>query len=156
MSTMIRMTEEDYATRQAKMASWITPQQPKKAPVGKKVEKLGMHKPVVKVLTEKKRSASEELLQLALRAANISGWTPEFRFDPARRWRADFAFLGPRLLVEVEGGIWSGGRHTRGQGFTDDCEKYNAMTIQGWRLLRFSTEMIATGYAVKTIREALA
>lgn len=104
----------------------------------------------------KPRSKGEEALEIALRAARAPSWVSEYRFDPERRWRADFAFLGAKLLVEVEGSVWTGGRHTRGKGFEDDCEKYNEMTIQGWRLLRFSTAMVEDGRAIGAIMRALA
>ena len=29
----------------------------------------------------------------------------EYRFDAKRRWRADFAHVGARVLIEIEGGI---------------------------------------------------
>jgi len=43
---------------------------------------------------------------------------------PERRWRADFAFVEEKVLVEVQGGIWTGGRHGRGAGIENDYEKW--------------------------------
>ena len=41
-----------------------------------------------------------------------------------RNWRCDFAWPDRRLIVEVEGGVYSQGRHTRPSGFTKDLEKF--------------------------------
>ena len=60
----------------------------------------------------------------------------EHRFDLVRRWRFDYAWPAHRIALEVEGGIWTGGRHTRGAGFLKDCEKYNRAAVLGWRVLR--------------------
>ena len=79
----------------------------------------------------------------------------EWRFDPRRKYRADFALPLRRILVEVEGGIWSRGRHVRGRGFEADCEKYNRAALLGWCVLRFTPDMIRSGEAEKTIREAI-
>lgn len=62
----------------------------------------------------------------------------EHRFHPKRKWPFDFAWLDLMVAVEIEGGHWHG-RHTRGKGFVDDCEKYNAATALGWRVLRFTS-----------------
>lgn len=66
----------------------------------------------------------------------------EYRFNDRRKWRFDFACPTHRLAVEVEGGQWTGGRHTRGGGFQADCEKYNAATLAGWRVFRFTGPML--------------
>jgi hypothetical protein len=66
----------------------------------------------------------------------------EYIFHPTRNWRLDFAWPVQKVAVEIEGGVFSGGRHTRGTGFTEDCEKYNAATLHGWRLLRFTPQML--------------
>lgn len=79
----------------------------------------------------------------------------EYRFHPDRRWRADFAFPEAKLLVEVEGGIWKNGRHSRGKGFISDCEKYNEATIRNFRILRVTAEHIKSGQAVCWIEQAL-
>jgi very-short-patch-repair endonuclease len=67
----------------------------------------------------------------------------EYRFHAARQWRADYAHIGARVLIELEGGVWSGGRHNRGQGYINDCQKYNAATALGWSVFRLATGMIA-------------
>jgi hypothetical protein len=47
----------------------------------------------------------------------------EFKFAPDRKWRFDFCWSPQRIALEVDGGIWVGGRHTRGSGFAKDMEK---------------------------------
>ncbi len=47
----------------------------------------------------------------------------EHRFDAQRRWRADFAHLESRTLIEIEGGVWVNGRHNPAAGFNADLEK---------------------------------
>ena len=77
----------------------------------------------------------------------------EVRFHPTRKWRFDFT-VGKRIAVEVEGGIWRGGRHQTGKGFTADIEKYNQATLDGWRVFRFTPEQVNDGYAIATIKVA--
>ena len=77
----------------------------------------------------------------------------EFQFAKPRRWRFDFAWPKYMLAVEIEGGVWSQGRHTRGVGFVADCEKYNTATLMGWRVLRFPTQHATNGYASSVIAE---
>ena len=66
----------------------------------------------------------------------------EYPFAKPRRFRFDFAFPIERVAVELEGGVWSGGRHTRGAGYESDCEKYNLASLLGWRVLRFTSSML--------------
>ncbi len=63
----------------------------------------------------------------------------EYKFHPDRKWRADYCHKDSRVLIELEGGVWDGGRHTRGPGFINDIEKYNAATMLGYRVLRIPT-----------------
>lgn len=83
----------------------------------------------------------------ALLSAYGVAYEQEYRFHPQRRWRLDFAIPYHRLAVEVEGGIHSKGRHVRGAGYTADCEKYNAATMLGWRVLRVTSDMLNDGRA---------
>lgn len=85
----------------------------------------------------------------------------EFRFCPGRKWQADFAIgVAPwehkgTVLVEIEGGVWTEGRHTRGSGFIKDIEKYNHAAILGYRLLRFSTQHVLEGQAREFLKRWL-
>jgi very-short-patch-repair endonuclease len=98
---------------------------------------------------------SEEEFALQLRAAKIA-FVREHRFHPERKWRFDFAVPDLRVAIEIEGGTWIAGRHTTGSGFAKDCAKYNAATLLGWRVLRFTTDMVRTGEAFGFTREMLA
>ena len=97
----------------------------------------------------------ERTLAWQLRAAGIA-YEQEVCFAPPRKWRADFAFPAARLLVECEGGVWTGGRHVTGAGFVADIAKYNAAALAGFRLIRVTGDMIADGRALALIEQALA
>jgi very-short-patch-repair endonuclease len=102
-------------------------------------------------------SPGEEAFALQLVAYKIS-FEREFLFaaEIGRKFRADFAFPDARLLVEIEGGSFTNGRHNRGYGFELDLEKYNIATYLGWRLLRFSTGMVMGGVPIQNVRRILA
>jgi very-short-patch-repair endonuclease len=79
----------------------------------------------------------------------------EFRFHPVRKWRFDYVFLDYRVAIEREGGVWTGGRHTRGAGFMKDMEKYNTATSMGWKILRFTPSDIHKLEAIELIKQTL-
>lgn len=66
----------------------------------------------------------------------------EYKFHTTRKWRIDFAFPCIKLAIEIEGGIYKRGRHTRPIGFIKDIEKYNALTELGWVILRYPPNAI--------------
>lgn len=100
------------------------------------------------------RSEGEETLALHLRTEpRIPAPVRQFRFC-ARRWTFDFAWPELNLAVEVEGGTWTQGRHSRGSGFARDAEKYNAAALLGWRVFRCTTAMVRSGEALRLIRVA--
>jgi very-short-patch-repair endonuclease len=80
----------------------------------------------------------------------------EFRFFPPRRWRFDIAWPAERIALEIDGGIYSGGRHTRGAGFEGDCRKMNAAVSSGWRVFRVTPTMLANEWTevVRVLRAA--
>lgn len=46
--------------------------------------------------------------------------------------------------VELHGGLWSRGAHSRPQGIQRDMNKANFAVMNGWRVLYFSTQDIET------------
>lgn len=105
-----------------------------------------------KVKGEKIPNEFEAKLAGELKTLKIE-FEQEFEFHPKRKWRADFHLVGKKILVEVEGGIWSGGRHTRGKGYIGDMEKYNSATMMGFQVIRFSTEQVKSGLAIQQIEK---
>lgn len=88
--------------------------------------------------------------------ANVPLPTTEFRFDPTRRWRFDFAWPVLRVACEVEGGTFVAGRHSRGKGFEADAEKYSEAAIAGWLVVRVTTGMVEDGRALRLVERAIA
>jgi very-short-patch-repair endonuclease len=66
----------------------------------------------------------------------------EYKFCSTRRWRADYCWTHEKIIVELEGAIWTGGRHVHPVGFKKDMEKYNSMAEDGWTLLRYDPNHI--------------
>jgi len=95
---------------------------------------------------------------LAAYAPDVPAPVAEFIFAPPRKYRCDFAFLDARLLVEIEGGVWNGGKHGSGAGISTDCEKACLAACHGFRTLRFTGTQLREnpqGVAL-TVRTALA
>lgn len=76
---------------------------------------------------------------------------PEFRFHSERRWRFDWAWVEARVALEVDGGVYTSGRHTRGAGYERDCEKLAEAALLGWTVFRASTGQVADGTAMSWI-----
>jgi hypothetical protein len=90
----------------------------------------------------------------ALLALGIT-YLREYRFDAKRLWRADYCIPDYKIIIEVEGGIWTNGRHTRSLGFLGDMEKYNAATLAGYRVYRVEPNKLMTD-GIKLVRQTIA
>ncbi len=114
-------------------------------------------KQLAKERSKAKREQLELTFKLQLKSAGINkGWECEYRFHPERKWRFDFAFVDKRLAIEVEGGTAYGkSRHSKGEGFDNDAEKYNTASAMGWTLFRFSANMINSGKAILFVQDFL-
>lgn len=88
-------------------------------------------------------------------ASSDSGAPIIHEYRRERDWRVDFAWPEQRLILEVEGGVWTEGRHTRGSGFTKDVEKYNALTAAGWTVYRVTQREVNSGEALRIAERAL-
>lgn len=95
-----------------------------------------------------RKAAAERLVKqfrLAWMAAGrvpVSELRTEHRPWINTRHRIDFAHIQTRVAIEIEGGIWTQGRHTRGEGFEADCLKYNRLTMDGWAVIRLTSSML--------------
>lgn len=79
----------------------------------------------------------------------------EFKFHPVRKWRFDYAIPEYKIALEVEGGVWSGGRHTSPKGFLGDIEKYNMATLMGWRVFRTTPDELYKTATINLIKTAI-
>lgn len=79
----------------------------------------------------------------------------EFKFFTGRKWRFDLCWPDVDIAVEIEGGVFVNGRHSRGKGFTEDIHKYNTAQFLGYRVYRFTPDMISDGHAIKFISQVL-
>jgi hypothetical protein len=124
------------------------------------------------MVVSKKFNQAEELLATHMKELGLC-FEREFRFCFGRQWRADFRLFWPDnpkwggddVLIEIEGGsgyfrnpkgqVVRGGRHTRQDGFAEDCLKYNTAIAMGFRLFRFTTGQVLRGEAKKFLAERL-
>ena len=102
-----------------------------------------------------KKSYLEESMALQISEAELPEPEREKRFHPIRRWRFDFYWPDLQLALECEGMVFAGGRHTRGTGFTGDCEKYNEAVCMGIAVLRVTATHIKDGSALRWLKVAL-
>jgi len=79
----------------------------------------------------------------------------EYKFHPERRWRFDYAIPEHKIALEVEGGVWTQGRHTRPQGFLGDVEKYNTATLMGWRVFRTTPTDLYRTATINLLKSAI-
>lgn len=75
----------------------------------------------------------------------------EHYFSESRKYRFDLAWPERMLAVEVEGGIWSRGRHNRPAGYEEDCRKYNYAQLEGWKVLRFTSDQVKRKEAIRLL-----
>ena len=101
------------------------------------------------------KSKLEEKFAFQIKAMGIPSPTREYRFHPVRRFRFDFAWPSLKVAVEIDGGTWTGGRHTRGKGYESDCVKFNIASCEGWSVLRGTTGMVRSGDLVASLEELI-
>lgn len=100
-------------------------------------------------------SSLEDHLLMQIRAFKMPEPVREYRFHPVRKWRFDLCYPDLMVAIECEGGIWTGGRHTRGSGFEQDCIKYSEATVLGWKVIRATAGMIDRLEALDLISRAI-
>ena len=106
-------------------------------------------------LANEKRAGEYDMFRRKLAAFTGCEIKPEHMFYPCRKWRIDLAIVDLKIGIEIEGGVWSGGRHTRGKGFIEDMEKYNAAVTFGWVILRFTPQDLNKITTFETIKKVV-
>ena len=89
------------------------------------------------------------------RARGLPIPAPELRFHPTRKWRFDFAFPEQKVALEVQGGVWTNGRHTRGAALLKEHEKLGHAAALGWRVLFCTPADLNKVWIYDLLREAL-
>lgn len=106
-------------------------------------------------------SAAKKLRELAkalpLRVGVVVIPAPEreHRFHPTRMWRFDHAWPSHKLALEVQGGLFVHGRHSRGAALLGEHEKLNTAAILGWRVLFTTPRDVRNGQATLLVALAL-
>ena len=88
-----------------------------------------------------KRSWLEERFERIINSYGIPQPTREYKFD---RYRFDFAWPPLKIAVEIDGGIFIGGDHVRGAGYERDCRKNNLAQLEGWVVLRATSNTVGS------------
>lgn len=101
-------------------------------------------------------SELEDQMARQIHVAGLPDPILEHRFAPPRRWRFDLAWPSDKVALEIEGGTWINGRHSRGAAFEKDCEKYNTAVLLGWQVFRVTNHMVLDGRAVKLLQDLFA
>lgn len=88
-----------------------------------------------------KSSKASKKFEFMWRVIHGQELVAEYKFHPTRKWRFDY-FHKSGVAIELEGGIYTGGRHTRGAGFLKDMEKYNEAASRGILVFRVPSHKI--------------
>ena len=87
----------------------------------------------------KRTAASELTLVRQILAVGLPCPFEEHRFCE-RKFRFDLAWPDRKLACEIDGAVWTNGRHSRGAGIQRDCEKFSLAAIHGWREWMFCSK----------------
>lgn len=79
----------------------------------------------------------------------------EYKFHPTRRWRLDLAWPEHKVYIEVQGGIWIRGRHSRGAGQMNDMAKQNTAAALGWHPILRTPSNLRSDETAELLRQAI-
>lgn len=91
---------------------------------------------MVKKVRLQKPNRYEPTVRACCKAVGLPMPDPEWVFAMPRRWRFDFAWPDKKVALEVDGGMWVQGRHSRGSGLLLEHEKMNAAASRNWLIFR--------------------
>lgn len=91
----------------------------------------------------------EDYLEQELLNGGFPTFVREYRFLKPRRFRFDFAWPEHKIAAEMHGGVWSGGGHVTGAGYSRDREKMNLAIIDGWSVFEVTSGHVSNGQAIE-------
>ena len=95
------------------------------------------------------------VMALRAKAYGIPEPVGEHRFHPVRRWRFDWAWIDAKVALEVQGGLFVQGRHSRGAALMKEHEKLNAAAALGWRVMFCTPQQLRSGEVLEMVKKAL-
>ncbi|WP_445536116.1 hypothetical protein [Acinetobacter sp. G18] len=87
--------------------------------------------------TQKYLEAEEELTEV-LDNLEIK-YEKKFQFKSTKHWRFDFHLIEHRILVEIAGGPWSGGRKGKLKNKAWSLDRYDVAEEMGYTVVRIET-----------------
>ena len=79
----------------------------------------------------------------------------EVAFWPGRKWRFDVAWVKDKVALEVQGGLFTRGRHTRGAALLKEHEKLNHAALAGFRVLFCTPEDVKKGAVFALLKKVV-
>ncbi|MDC4404058.1 hypothetical protein OHX09_09435 [Acinetobacter baumannii] len=123
---------------------WLTrKKEPKTKPKSRPLPK-----PTQKYL-QAEATLKEELIDLAI------GFESKFQPIHTKHWRFDFHIVKLRLLIEIEGGPWSGGRGGKLANKAWSLDRYDQVEELGYKIERFHPDSVLSGYVINWIKSEL-
>ncbi|MBN6523369.1 hypothetical protein [Acinetobacter pittii] len=119
-----------------------------KKPFKKKPRNRPLPKATQKYL-EADETLKEELEEMAI------GFEQKFQPIHTKHWRFDFHIVKLRLLIEIEGGPWSGGRGGKLANKAWSLDRYDQAEQMGYKIERFHPDSVLSGYVINWIRNEL-
>ena len=99
-------------------------------------------------------SQLEALFWLQLLANGVrADWAQQVKAIPGRNFKFDFACEKLRILVELQGGNYQHGAHSRPMGLKRDYQKANLAQRHGWTIYQFDSDSVRDGEAIMFVME---
>ena len=97
----------------------------------------------------------EQALAYQCLADGLADFEQNYLFCETRKYEIDLAFPAQKVGIEIDGGLWAKGAHSRPIGIMRDMEKGNLLVLCGWRVLRYTPAQVMNGEALEGLKALL-
>lgn len=87
-------------------------------------------------------STAEVSLAKLLKSAGLESCVRQYKYVPGRKFEADFCFVEEKLIIEVDGGIYTRRAHGSIGGIISDMKRTNQASMFGYRVMRYQPSEI--------------